>query len=329
VHYHFVILGATPTIPKAEFKDKLSMLTGIGVKVEKDSKGIETLVAMDHFPTLIVHKNTIHCPPDPNDAVPNSFHIPHESGSVTQKSFEEYLINIMLPWLKEQFPELANRSDADLPKITLGAEHILPLIKGAFLAITGKRIIAAYKACGLAPGQSKIHTQARRESQQQVIAAAPEVSCTTKSKKFQKLEEEEKKSFGINMFVTTRSLLSLLCLREDGKSCEADTYDRKKDGLKQSEPTIISSLQYYQQTKQKRLETEEKSKKKEEKKETTITKRVQTWVGYLDDLEEQFQCVLRNVTATEEQRQLLKAIGAQITQAIEEERVIILVVYVV
>ncbi len=136
-------VGCEPMIPAAEFAKHLSLLIGVGCKLVTRA-GHEHIESMGSFPSLSVHtgKEAASMPELNSDCLPNAHHVMHESGSVTLDIFEEYLMKVILPFLKRQFPDL--RKDVqefilvyDIPSVHNVSDKVLTAFLEAGVIIYG------------------------------------------------------------------------------------------------------------------------------------------------------------------------------------------------
>jgi hypothetical protein len=140
---HVTSTGATTAIPAAEFAKHLSLLIGVGCKLEKKD-GKETMVAMETFPNLYVHsgKESVALPEHASQMLPNNHHVVHESGSVTQETFSAFLMDILLPFIKSQFPTLKKDEREfllvyDIPSVHNVSDAVLKAFLEAGIIIYG------------------------------------------------------------------------------------------------------------------------------------------------------------------------------------------------
>ena len=115
----------------------------------KDNK--ETVEAIMGHPALFVHpegkvdadgKVGFKLPEKLEDVLPNARHVTQAKGSITQESFENYLMKQVLPFWQEQFPDLEKDvKDVfytyDLPSIHNVSDRVLEAFREAGIILYG------------------------------------------------------------------------------------------------------------------------------------------------------------------------------------------------
>ena len=140
------IKGQKANIPQSQFQGHFSGLFTVGVKLNSDNQ----FKAMDKFPVLCVQsgsedkegETSLFTPEDTDTIFPNSFHTVNESGSVNKKLFQKTLLEILLPHIKKEFPNLKYGGDMfmmtyDCPSIHNVDDTTLMTLREAGIILVG------------------------------------------------------------------------------------------------------------------------------------------------------------------------------------------------
>ena len=137
--------GSRPTIPRANFKNKFTLLTGVAVKLTQKN-GRDVVEALPRMPPLWISasKSDIHSSELSEEELllKGLTHCRQEKGSVTLLTFEKYLVEMVLPYVKEHIPGLQKEVKEflltyDMPKIHDVSDEVLQKFLDAGIHIYG------------------------------------------------------------------------------------------------------------------------------------------------------------------------------------------------